>query len=624
MDFQILCKYYAEIEATSKRLENIASLANLFREIKTSGAKGELARVIYLTQGYLYPNWQDRSKIGIAEKLLIQALTIPSGRTDKEIRQAVIKYGDVGLAAETVLRKSGENTELVESGKSRVSLDKFFSPKPVKPKPTKDAPKKAQSTLFSAPAGLQLADIYNKLEEITKKSGPGSMDRKVQMLGGLFARATPLEARYLARIVNVTIRLGVADMTIIAALAEAYAGGRQNKEPVERAYNLYPDLGHIAEVLYDYGLDGVKDFQPTVGVPIRMMLASRMNFNEILPKLGGECLSEYKLDGERLQVHKNGKTVQLFSRKLIDISPQYPDVCEDVVKGIKGEQVIFEGEVVAMDHFYEKMLPFQVVSRRRRKFEIAKMREEVPVALFAFDLLFYNGTSYIDRPLPERRAKLGEILVPSDSLRHVIGKAIKNTDDLVSFFKEARAAGTEGIMNKAIGPDSVYQAGNRGFLWIKLKGLETAKMADTLDTVIIGAYHGQGRRAGVFGAFLVATLNEDTNQFESFTKVATGFDDPQLLDMQKRLSPLESKTKPKDVVHTADAPDIWIEPKIIIEIAGDEITISPIFECARQLTELDQGYSVRFPVFQRIREDKDPSQITTSQEIMDIYRLQKG
>ncbi len=619
-----MCKYYAEIEATSKRLENIASLADLFREIKTSGAKGELARVIYLTQGYLYPNWQDRSKTGIAEKLLIESLTIPSGRTSQEIRQAIIKYGDVGLAAETVLRKSGEETTITENGKSRGSLDKFLSPTPVKSKPMKAAPKKSQSTLFSASAGLQLIDIYNKLEEITKKSGSGSKDRKIQMLGGLFARATPLEARYLARIVNVTMRLGVADMTIIAALADAYAGGRQNKDPVERAYNLYPDLGHIAEVLYEKGLDGVKDFRPTVGVPIRMMLASRMNYNEILPKLGGECISEYKLDGERLQVHKNGKKVQLFSRKLIDISPQYPDVCEDVVKGIKGDQVIFEGEVVAMDLFYEKMLPFQVVSRRRRKFDIAKMREEVPVALFVFDLLFYEGISFIDRPLPERRAKLEEVLVPSDSLRHVIGKPIKNTEDLVSFFKEARAAGTEGIMNKAIGPDSIYQAGSRGFLWIKLKGLETAKMADTLDIVIVGAYHGQGRRAGVFGAFLVATLNEDTNQFESFTKVATGFDDPQLQDMQKRLSSIISSFKPKDVVHTADPPDVWIEPKLIIEIAGDEITISPIFECARHLSELDQGYSVRFPVFQRIREDKDPSQITTSQEIVDIYRLQKG
>ncbi len=624
MEFKLLCKYYAEIEATSKRLENIASLANLFREIKTSGAKGELARVIYLTQGYLYPNWQDRSKIGIAEKLLIQALTIPSGRTAQEIRQMIIKYGDVGLAAEIVLRKSSEETGGTGGGKSGASLDKFLPAKPAKAKPAKTAPKKAQATLFSAPTGLQLGDIYSKLEDITKKSGPGSMERKVSMLGGLFARATPLEARYLARIVNVTIRLGVADMTIIAALAEAYAGGRQNKDPVERAYNLYPDLGHIAEVLYESGLEGVKDFQPTVGVPIRMMLASRMNFDEILPKLGGECFSEYKLDGERLQVHKNGKKVQLFSRKLIDISSQYPDVCEDIVKGIKGDQVILEGEVVAMDHFYEKMLPFQVVSRRRRKFDIAKMREEVPVALFAFDLLFCDGTTYIDKPLPERREKLAGILTPSDSLRHVIGKPIKSTEELVSFFKEARAAGTEGIMNKATGPDSVYQAGNRGFLWIKLKGLETAKMVDTLDTVIVGAYHGQGRRVGVFGAFLVATLNDETNLFESFTKVATGFDDVQLQDMQKRVSPLESKIKPKDVVHTADPPDIWIDPKIIIEIAGDEITISPIFECARQLTDLDQGYSVRFPVFQRIREDKDPSQITTSQEVVDIYRLQKG
>ena len=619
LEFKTVCKCFVEIEGTKKRLEIIASLANLFREIQAVEAKDDLPHVIYLTQGSLYPNWQEQTKLGMAEKLLIQALMIPTGRSAQEIRQSVVKFGDIGLAAEKFLAgPKGEG----KSTKGQSSLEKFLPVKPAGPKKAAKPAKKAQATLFGPSRGLLLSEIYDELEKISKRSGSGSVDRKIKKLAGLFGRTTPIEARYLARIVNGTIRLGVADMTIIAGLAEAYAGGRENKEPVERAYNLYPDLGHIATLLYEQGLDGVQNFQPQVGVPIRMMLASRMNYQEILPKLGGECISEYKLDGERLQVHKNGASVQLFSRKLIDISNQYPDVCESIVQGILAEQAIIEGEVVAMDTFHEKMRPFQVVSRRRRKFDIEKIREEVPVTLFVFDCLYCDGEIFIDRPLPERRAKLDELIVPSEMLRHVIGKYINSTEDLVEFFKTARADGTEGLMNKAIGPDSVYQPGNRGFLWIKLKGLEAAKMSDTIDVVVIGAYFGKGRRQGVFGAFLVATYNEESGYYESFTKLATGFDDPQLDDMRQRVTPLQIDGKPKDVVHSGETPDVWVEPKIVVEIAGDEITISPNSDCARDLTDLDQGYSIRFPAFQRLREDKDAQQVTTSQEIQDIYRAQ--
>lgn len=620
LEFKTICKYYKEMEDTTKRLENIASLAALFREIKDMGAKDDLPQVIYLTQGSLYPNWQASAKLGIAEKLLVQALTRPTGRSVQEIRQAIIKFGDVGLAAEFFL--AGSQQEKKKTSKHQVNLEKFLTPKPAPKNNAVTRSKKTQTALFAPAQGLFLSDIYAKLEKIVKKTGPGSVESKIKLLAGLFTKALPLEARYLARIINGTIRLGVADMTIIAALAEAYAGGRENKGPIERAYNLFPDLGYIAAVLYDEGLDGILNFQPQVGVPIRMMLASRLSYEEILPKLGGECISEYKLDGERLQVHKNNSIVQLFSRKLIDISAQYPDVCQDIVAGIQAEQAIIEGEVVAMDPFHEKMRPFQVVSRRRRKFDIDKIREEVPVTLFVFDCLYCDGEDFIDRPLPDRRAKLEDIISPSPSLRHVIGKYISSTEELVTFFKEARTAGTEGLMNKAIGPDSVYQPGNRGFLWIKLKGLEAAKMSDTIDVTIIGAYYGKGRRQGVFGAFLVATINEDSGVFESFTKVATGFDDAQLVEMQQRLGSLEITSKPKDVVHTGEAPDVWVNPKIVIEIAGDEITISPNSDCGREFGEGDIGYSIRFPAFQRVREDKDASQITTSQEIQDIYRAQ--
>ena len=367
--------------------------------------------------------------------------------------------------------------------------------------------------------------------------GSGSQDSKLGIIRGLMNKLSPVETKYLLRIILSTLRVGVSTQTIIDGLAVGFTDDKTNRDIIEHAFNLYPDLGEVTKVLAEKGIEAVEKIEITYGVPIRNMLASRVPYMEIIGKLGSPCVAEYKLDGERLQVHKQGNSVKLFSRRLLEISEQYPDVCELVRSNIKGENFIIEGEVVAMDPFYEKMRPFQVLSKRRRKYDIENISKEVPVCLFVFDLLKYEDEPYINKPLPIRREKLEDVVTERDEIRLVNEIEINNTEELVAYFEKARKEGNEGIMAKSIREDSWYQAGNRGFLWIKLKGLEGGKLMDSIDVVIIGANYGKGRRTGVFGTYIVAVYDPELDKYIAFTRVATGLTDEVLDALTKNLKP---------------------------------------------------------------------------------------
>ena len=272
-----------------------------------------------------------------------------------------------------------------------------------------------------------------------------------------------------------------------------------------------------------------------------------------------------------------------------------------------------EGEVVAMDPFYEKMLPFQVLSKRRRVHDIEDVAKEVPVSVFLFDLLMCENESYIDKPLPERREKLEEVIVEKDNLRLVKSVSINSTDELLDFFNMARKEGTEGIMAKSVKEGSIYQAGNRGFLWLKLKGLEGGKLKDSVDVALIGAFYGRGRRTGVYGTYIGAVYNPENDSFEAFTRVASGWTDDIMETLMKDIKQYEINAKPKHI-QCEDTPDVWFKPEVVIEIIGDEITVSEKFPSL--------GYSMRFPVFQRLRPEKGPKDITTVKEIKQLYETQ--
>lgn len=586
MKFIQLATLFSNLESTTKRLEMIDMLAEFFQSIKNSERFDDLDKIMYLLQGHLVSNIKQFKKMGLAEKMIIEALSLHTGVGKKKIKDILVKKGDIGATAETLLTKR----------KKQKSLFDF------KPSSNNEA------------SSIEIAELYSQLRKIAKTEGEGSQDSKLGILRGLISNISPLETKYLLRIITNTLRVGVSTQTIIDGLALGFTGEKDsNRDIIEKAYNRHPDLGDITVLLAEKGLEEVDSVRITYGIPIRMMLASRVPYSEIASKLGTPFIAEYKLDGERLQIHKQGDEVTLFSRRLLNITEQYPDVCDVIRESVDAQNVIFEGEVVAMDPFYEKMRPFQVLSRRRRKYDVEIMMEEVPVCLFVFDLLMLENQQYIDKELPERREVLERIIKERDEFTLVTSKLINTTDELLEFFHQARDAGTEGIIAKSIKEDSIYQAGNRGFLWIKLKGLEGGKLKDSIDVVLVGAFYGKGRRTGVYGTYIGAVYDKNNDQFLAFSRIASGWTDEIMETLMEEMNTYKVNQKPRGVV-CEDEPDEWFSPAVIIEIFGDEITRSEKF------TTL--GYSLRFPVFQRIRRDKGIRDITTKEEIIQLYNAQ--
>jgi len=580
MLFSELVEFYERIEATTGRIE----MTNLLVDLLKRTPPEIVDKVVYLTIGEIYPPFVGL-ELGVADKLALRAVKLASGMSEKEISQAYSKLGDVGLVGEKMLAK------------------------------------RTQATLFMEQ--LTVEDVYSALEKIAKASGEGAMEMKVQILSGLLASSQPKEAKYILRIVTGKMRLGVADMTVLDALSIVFGGGKETREIFERAYNLSSDIGYVAKIAALEGVEGVKRFKITIGKPIRPMLAERLSSaDEILQKLDGRCIAEYKYDGERMQIHKKNSEVWIFSRRLENITWQYPDVVEMVRKNIVADEAILECECVAVNPDTGDMLPFQELMHRKRKYDIHKMIEQYPVNLYFFDALYVNGEDLTLKPLLERRKVLESIVKVDDRVK--LSKAIISDDprEIEKFFNEAIETGCEGLVVKSIGPESIYRAGARGWLWIKLKRSYKSEMTDTVDLVVVGAFHGRGKRAGSYGALLMAAYNPDKDVFESVCKVGSGFTDEDLAKLPELLKPHKIPHKHARVDSGMEA-DVWFEPKLVLEILGDEITISPIHRCCWGVVAEDGGLAIRFPRFTgRYRFDKSPEDATTSKEILEMYRTQ--
>ncbi|MBT0158604.1 ATP-dependent DNA ligase [Candidatus Bathyarchaeota archaeon A05DMB-2] len=580
MDYAVIADAYEKIEATTKRLEMTDLLVDLLKKTP----KNIIGKVVYLTQGKIYPDFVGL-ETGVAEKLAIKALARASGRKESEIEEDLKKSGDIGETAQKLLAKKKQVT--------------FF-----------------QKTLTAE-------HVYEVLDKMAKTTGSGAVDSKMSLLAGLLSDASPKEAKYIMRTVTGNLRLGIADMTVLDALAIAYGGGKENRELIERAYNISSDLGRVASVVVERGLEGIKKFQVVVFEPIRPMLAERLGSpEEILEKLGGKCIAEYKYDGERIQAHKKGDKVVLFSRRLENISDQYPDAIELVRDNVKAEEAIVEAECVAMDLETDEMLPFQELMHRRRKYGVEAAMVEYPVSLFMFDALYIDGKDLTLEPYPVRRKAMENTLKESIRVRpakHIIARNVKQ---LEAFFEEAIENGCEGLMCKAMGKDSVYQAGARGWLWIKYKRDYKSEMTDTVDLVVVGAFHGRGKRAGTYGALLLATYNPEADTFETVTKCGTGFTDKDLESLPEMLGKHEIPRKHSRVQSTLEA-DVWFEPAVVLEILGAEITLSPIHTCAMDSIRKGSGLAIRFPRFTgNYRKDKAAEDATTSAEVVEMYRGQ--
>jgi DNA ligase-1 len=353
------------------------------------------------------------------------------------------------------------------------------------------------------------------------------------------------------------------------------------------------------------------------------MLAERLASPEdILDKLGGKCVAEYKYDGERIQAHKKGRKVVLYSRRLENISSQYPDAVELVKENVKAEEAILEAECVAVDVETDELLPFQELMHRRRKYGVKEAMAQYPVSLFMFDALYVKNKDLTLDTYPLRRKLLESTIKESGRVK--VAKQIKtsSTKELGEFFEKAIEDGCEGLICKSIGKDSVYQAGARGWLWIKYKRDYKSEMTDTVDLAVVGAFHGRGRRAGAYGALLLAAYNKKKDTFETVTKCGTGFTDEDLKKLPDLLRKHVVPRKPSRVQSKLDA-DVWFEPKVVLEVLGAEVTLSPVHVCALNSIRKGSGLAIRFPRFTgKYRTDKAAEDATTSKEITEMYRNQ--
>ncbi|MGB9134605.1 MAG: ATP-dependent DNA ligase [Candidatus Bathyarchaeia archaeon] len=581
MDFALIADCYEKIDATTKRLEMTGYLVELLRLTP----RDVIDKVVYLTQGKLHPDFVD-VQTGIAEKLAIQTVAKATGKSEKEIEEGLAKTGDIGETAQKLL----EN--------------------------------KTQVTLLRG-ASLTVENVYDTLDKMARVSGVGSMDKKLSLLAGLLTRATPTEAKYITRIVTGSLRVGIADMTVLDALAIAYGGGKEARDSLERAYNISSDLGKVARTVAGKGLRGIETFEVALGNPIRPMLAERLGSpEEILEKLGGKCVVEFKYDGERVQAHKQGDDVALFSRRLENITDQYPDAEELFKRQVRVKDAIIEAECVAIDLESGEMKPFQELMHRRRKYGVKEAMEEYPVSLFLFDMLYAEGKDYTLEPYLTRRRKLEQLVLESERVKFAESLIVDNVDELERFFENAVENGCEGLMCKSIAPESLYQAGARGWLWIKFKREYKSEMTDTVDLVVVGAFHGRGKRAGTYGALLLASYNPEKDIFETVTKCGTGFTDEDLEKLPQMMKKHRLSHKHARVQSMLEA-DVWFEPIVVLEVLGAEMTLSPIHTCAKDTVRKGSGLAIRFPRFTgNYRLNKTAEDATTDKEIVGMYRNQ--
>ncbi|MBM3903639.1 MAG: ATP-dependent DNA ligase [Thaumarchaeota archaeon] len=579
MRFSEIADTFEKMSATTKRLELTQYLVELFQKTPQE----IISKIVYLIQGKLRPDFEG-VELGLAEKLAIHALAKSSGIAIKKINSVYAEDGDLGSTAAKILEQKTQTTFLAQD--------------------------------------ITAERVYETLYKIAKLEGQRSQDMKMKYVSSLLNDATPQEAKFILKIAMGTLRLGIADNTVMDALAISFTGSKENRGRLEAAYNVSSDLGTVAETVARRGLDGLKDFHVKVFSPIRPMLAERVKSeSEAIEKLGTGFAAEYKLDGERVQIHHKDNITTLYSRRLENITSYYPDILENVPKALKTTDVILEAEAVAINPDSGEFLPFQELMHRRRKYDIDRIVEKYPITVNLFDVLYLNGQDLLNEPYKTRRKKLEEITSEDDYTKIVTQTIVHTENEIEDFLENGINAGCEGLMLKIL--DAPYRAGARGSNWLKLKREYRNELGDSLDLVVIGAFFGKGRRTGKYGTLLLASYNADRDVFESICKVGTGFTDENLDQFYQILQDkVTLKKNPR--IESGMEPDVWFEPELVIEIVASEITLSPVHTTAKDTVRSGSGLALRFPKFTgKIRMEKAAEDASTDQEVITLYKNQK-
>jgi DNA ligase 1 len=581
LDFLTIAEIFEDMQKTRSRLLLIDHLVILFKTTQVNTIK----KTIYLLQGKLSPTYEG-VELGLGEKLTIKAIAESSGISIKEVEDKYGLIGDLGETAKEIAKIKYQQTLLTE----KITIER----------------------------------IYSTFEKIAKSTGSHSQIIKLRLVSSLLNDATPLESKYIIKFLIGTLRLGIAEYSIIDALAIAFTGNRTNRKKIEETYNVYTDLGTIAEILSRENLQGLNELQITPLKPIRPMLAERIvDPREGLKKVSGRIALEYKLDGERVQIHKDESEVQLFSRSLEKITHHYPDIVE-VIKKFSIHKCILEAEIVPLDLESKKIQPFQELMHRKRKYNINDIVLKYPIKVYLFDILYLEGKNLTQYEYTKRRAILESIVKKNknDTIQLVQQIVSSKLNQIENFFRKAEDEGCEGLMLKQL--NSKYRAGAREFLWMKLKkeyGIGNT-LGDSFDLTVIGALLGKGKRTGYYGALLLAVYDKNSDTFQSICKVGTGFSDRDLELIYNELKNYVVEEKYYNVNSNMKM-DIWFTPKLVLEIRASEITLSPSHTAAYGLVRKHFGLALRFPKFSgRIRGDKKPEDSTNTSELIELFNRQ--
>jgi DNA ligase-1 len=580
VEFAVLAHTFEQLEQTSSRRSLIELLTNLFRTIEQPE---EIARVCYLIQGRVAPFFEPL-EMGMAEKTVVRSIAQAYHASPEEITARYASLGDLGLVAEQAQRAAGASSQ-------ELSVD----------------------------------EVFLGLRAIARTAGKGAIENKMARLSQLLTRANGLSAKYIVRILLGNLRLGIDDATVLDALASAKWNDARKRKLLEGAYNITSDLGLIARTLWQHpgeeeARQAVASLSVQVGRPIRSQLAERLPSAEAIIERMGPVVAQYKYDGFRTQIHKDGQRVSIFSRNLEDLSHMFPELIEGTLKQVRAERAILDAETLAYNATSEEFLPFQETTRRRRKHQVEEMARQLPLKAFVFDILYKDGVSLLEKPL-EERLKILEQTIPQapDTLIPTASHKIEDAQALTLLFDEAISKGLEGLVVKR--PESHYEAGARNFNWVKLKRHSAGALGDTIDCVLLGYLFGRGKRAALgAGALLVGVYDAEQDRFVTVTKIGTGLSDEQWRGIKERTKGLEVEQRPARVSSLIE-PDVWLEPKIVVEVLADEITRSPAHTAGKVGKE--PGYALRFPRLISFREgDKKPEDATTVEELIELYKHQ--
>lgn len=549
MLFREFAEFCERLERISSTLELAARIAELLKKIED---EKDLYDVVLFILGKVYPPWDER-ELGVGVGLIYEALENVSGVKKAKIEEMIRELGDLGLAAEKLIEK-----------------------------------KKMATLAFEE---LTIRKVRDTFDEMSSLTGEGSRKRKIMLLTGLYGLASPMEAKYLTRLILSEMRLGVGEGIMRDAIAKAFGA---DSEIVERAYMITNDLGKVAVVAKNEGEKGLKNMSVQIHVPVRMMLAQvAEGVKEVLDEMKVAAV-EWKFDGSRVQVHWDGKKVTIYSRRLENVTNALPEMVEEIKKCIK-PNVILDGEIIAVKD--GRPMPFQHVLRRfRRKHDVGKMVEKIPLEVHFFDVL-YSGGEVIDLPLKERRKILESVIEESEKIKIAVQTITDNVKKVETIYRQAVDAGHEGVMIK--NPSSPYVPGKRGKHWLKLKAV-----METLDLVVVGGEWGEGKRSHWLSSFELACVDTTTGSLLRVGKVATGFTEEDLEEMTELFKPL---------IVSQEGKKVEFIPKYVFEVAYQEIQKSPKYE---------SGYALRFPRFIRLRDDKDVDEADTIERVENLYKMQ--